>query len=245
MNRSKAESSIKNAEFNIKNVCVLQHTEAEFLGLIEDHFEGRNIRFDYQRPFTVGGSVPQSVEGYDGLIILPGGPYGVVSGHLLPSFSAELRLSKLFLGAGLPIIAFGLGATILAIASGGGAEEAPLKFWLEKATRVDENALAGRMPKTFPHAIYTRDKAVVPKGAEILAVGENEQPLVFSINDNCLGFMGHPGMKSGMAEDLIMEFAQTPPDTVQALEALRKAQPEIAISLSEMMKGMIEQTKLM
>ncbi len=29
----------------MKNLCTIQHTEAEYLGLIEDHFEGRNIRF--------------------------------------------------------------------------------------------------------------------------------------------------------------------------------------------------------
>ncbi len=233
------------AEFNIKNVCVLQHTEAEFLGLIEDHFEGRNIRFDYQRPFTVGGSTPKSAENYDGLIILPGGPYGVVSGHLLPSFSAELRLSKIFLEAGIPIIGFGLGATILAIASGGGAEESELEFSIERAIRTDENALGGKLPESFPLAIYGRDRMVLPKAAKILAAGENERPLVFSVNGNCLGFAGHPGMKGGMAEDLIMEFAQTPPNTVQALSALREAQQEIAISLSKIMQGMVEYTKLM
>ncbi|MCF6325970.1 MAG: hypothetical protein L3J21_01615 [Devosiaceae bacterium] len=233
------------AEFKIKNVCVLQHTEAEFLGLIEDHFEGRNIRFDYRRPFTVGGTVPDSTDGYDGLIILPGGPYGVVSGHLLPSFSAELRLSKMFIEAGLPIIGFGLGATILSIAAGGGADEADLDFRIEKANRVKESALDGKMPQSFPLAFYGRDQTVLPKSATVLAAGENEQPLVFSINNNCIGFAGHPGMKSGMAEDLIMEFAQTPPDTASTLGELRDAQFEIATSLSAMMKGMVEETGLM
>ena len=38
----------------MKNICVIQHTEAEFLGLMEDHFEGRNIRFHYNRPFAAG-----------------------------------------------------------------------------------------------------------------------------------------------------------------------------------------------
>ena len=35
---------------------VIQHTSAEYLGLIEDHLEGRSIRFRYCRPFT--GKVP-------------------------------------------------------------------------------------------------------------------------------------------------------------------------------------------
>ena len=230
------------AEFTIKNVCVLQHTEAEFLGLMEDHFEGRNIRFDYQRPFTVGGSVPQSIEPYDGLIILPGGPYGLVSGHLLPSFSAELRLTKMFLEAKLPVVGFGLGAVILAIAAGGGAEEAPLRFELETARRVVPDALHGYLPAKFPSVTYMRDRLVLPGTAQVLAKGDKGDPLVFSLNENCLGFVGHPGMKGGMAEDLIMEFAETPDNTVQGLERLRELQGEIATVLSQIMVGLSKTT---
>ena len=29
----------------MKTLVVIQHTSAEYLGLIEDHFEGRRIRF--------------------------------------------------------------------------------------------------------------------------------------------------------------------------------------------------------
>ena len=42
----------------MKTVCVLQHIESEYLGLIEDHLEARSIRFRYCRPFVAGGSVP-------------------------------------------------------------------------------------------------------------------------------------------------------------------------------------------
>ncbi len=117
----------------MKRLAVLQHTEAEYLGLMEDHFEGRNIRFQYFRPFASGGIVPAGVGSFDGLILLGGGPYGVVSGHLLPSLGPELRLTRAFLDAGIPVLGFGLGAVILAIAAGGGAEEAPLRFVIEDA----------------------------------------------------------------------------------------------------------------
>ena len=46
----------------MKTLCVLQHVQAEFLGLLEDHFEGRNIRFHYCRPFAPGTKVPASAE---------------------------------------------------------------------------------------------------------------------------------------------------------------------------------------
>ena len=75
----------------MKTICVLQHVEAEYLGLIEDHLEARAIRFRYARPFVPGGKVPASAEGYDGLILLGAGPFGVVSGPLVPSLRSEER----------------------------------------------------------------------------------------------------------------------------------------------------------
>ena len=39
-------------------VAVIQHTSGEYLGLMEDHLEGRRIRFQYFRPFAGGGKLP-------------------------------------------------------------------------------------------------------------------------------------------------------------------------------------------
>lgn len=81
----------------MKTLCILQHIEAEYLGLLEDHLESRNIRFHYVRPFTPGGVIPSTVEGFDGLILLGAGQYGIVSGDLIPSLGPELRLATDFL----------------------------------------------------------------------------------------------------------------------------------------------------
>ena len=229
----------------MKTVCVIQHTEAEYLGLMEDHFEGRNIRFLYSRPFASGGTIPASPEGLDGLILLGGGPYGMVSGHLLPSMGPELRLTRAFLDAGLPVIGLALGALILAVAAGGGAEEGPLRFEVPVAHAVRPGLLDGRMPESFPLACYLRDRPVLPPDTETLATGPAGEPLIFLLRENCLGFLGHPGMKRGMAEDLIMEFAETPENTVESLESLGAAQAEIAEALTDLMIGVSAQTGLM
>lgn len=221
----------------MKTVCVIQHTEAEYLGLIEDHFEGRNIRFQYRRPFTPGGMLPTSVKGFDALMLLGGGPYGLVSGHLLPSAGHELRLTRAFLDAGLPVLGLELGAVILAVAAGGGASEAPLRFYLDTAQAAGPGLLGGNLPGTFPLALYLRDAPVLPESAEVLATGEAGDPLVFSVGGNSLGFVGHPGMKRGMVEDLIMEFAETPENTAESLADLSRAQAEIAGALTSIMVG--------
>lgn len=229
----------------MKTIAVIQHTETEYLGLMEDHFEGRNIRFLYGRPFAAGGKLPESPEGLDGLILLGAGPYGLVSGHLLPSMGPELRLTKAFLDAGLPVIGIGLGAVIMAVAAGGGAEEAPLRFSVTTATATTPGLLGGHMPQTFPLALYLRDRAVLPDNAEVLARDPDGEVLAFSLGANSIGFVGHPGMKRGMAEDLIMEFAETPDNTVEGLEALGAAQGEIAEVLSGLMVGICQHTGLM
>lgn len=234
----------------MKTLCVIQHTEAEYLGLIEDHFEQRNIRFTYKRPFTEGGTLPTSPEGFDGLMLLGGGPYGVVSGDLLPSMSHELRLTRAFLAAGLPVIGLELGAVLLAVAAGGGAAEAPLRFEVTEAIAAiaaiarAPGLLGGHLPDRFALGCYLRDAPVLPEGATVLAADANGVPLLFAIG-NSLGCIGHPGMKRGMIEDLIMEFVDTPDDTAETLAALSRAQGEIAEALSQLMVGVVAHADLM
>ena len=229
----------------MKTLCVLQHVEAEYLGLLEDHFEGRNIRFHYCRPFAPGVQVPASPEEFDGLVVLGAGPKGIVSGDLIPSLGAELRLTKAFLDRGLPVIGIGVGACILASAAGGGAEEHPLRMALENARSLTADALKGHLPQTFPVAVYMRDRPILPGEAKVLAVNEVGEPLVFQIGDNCFGFLGHPGIKSAMVEDLIMEFDEVPEGTAETLASLRAAQPDIAAALTKIAVGLIDATHLM
>ena len=229
----------------MKTLCVLQHVESDYLGLIEDHFEGRNIRFRYCRPFAPGAVVPVNADDFDGLVVLGAGPLGIVSGNLVPSLGAELRLTRSFLDRGLPIIGIGIGACILSTAAGGGAEEAPLRFIVDNARRVIADALVGRLPTTFPAAIYMRDRPVLPAGARVLAVGNHGEAVLFQCGDNGFGFLGHPGIKSAMIEDLIMEFDEVPEGTAETLAELRAAQSEIAVALADIMVGLIGVTHLM
>ena len=57
-------------------VAVIQHTSGEYLGLMEDHLEGRRIRFQYFRPFAGGGKLPAPDLPADALMLLGGGPWG-------------------------------------------------------------------------------------------------------------------------------------------------------------------------
>ncbi len=226
----------------MKTICVLQHTEAEYLGLMEDHMESRSIRFHYCRPFVPGGLIPPSAEGFDGLVVLGAGPFGIVSGHLLPSLGAELRFIKDFVDRGLPVVGIGQGAILLCVAAGGGADEAPLRFEVEEARRTSDNALGGMLPERFPISIYMRDRPVLPEESQVFSQSEAGEPVIFGVGSNSLGFLGHPGVKSAMIEDLVMEFEETPADIAEKLGVLRAEQGRIAEALSQIMVGIVRHT---
>ena len=229
----------------MKQLAAIQHTSADYLGLIEDHLEGRRIGFNYHRPFTEAGIVPQFAAMGDGLILLGGGPWGSAGARDVPTLKEEVALAKACFMSGLPIIGIGLGAQILALATDGSVESAPLEFSVGMATRTSGDALDGYMPETYPNAIYMRDRPVPPSYAKILSVDGQGRPAAFQIGDNCFGFTGHPGFKRAMAEDLIMEFEEGPADHASALEYLGVHKNAIADALVPIMTGLVKFTGLM
>jgi GMP synthase-like glutamine amidotransferase len=228
---------------NILNV--IQHTSADYLGLMEDHLEGRRIRFRYFRPFTEQGTIPQAGDVCDGLFLMGGGPWGSAGGRDLPSLQQEIQLIRDMLDQGKPVIGIGLGAQILAIAAGGGSQQAALAFEVGYARRVVNDALGGFMPERFPHVSYMRDRPVLSTKAQVLAEDEAGRPAVFQVGKNALGFVGHPGFKTAMAEDLIMEFEESPENPAPLLEDLQLMMREIEDALVPIMTGIIKVTGLM
>lgn len=228
---------------NILNV--VQHTSADYLGLMEDHLEGRRIRFQYFRPFTEQGAIPQATDICDGLVLLGGGPWGSAGGRDVPTLEDEVRLTRAMLDQGKPVIGVGLGAQILALAGNGGSVQAELEFEVGYARRIQPEALGGFMPERFPHVSYMRDRPVLPPEALVLAVDEAERPAVFQLGTNAVGFVGHPGFKTAMAEDLIMEFEECPDDPAPQLERLQLMMREVEDALVSLMTGIIKVTGLM
>ncbi len=225
-------------------VAVIQHTSGEYLGLIEDHLEGRGIRFQYFRPFAAG-QLPDAALPADALILLGGGPWGAAGDRDLPTLSAEVELVRRRLDEGTPVVGFGLGATVLALAAGGGVEAAPLRFDIQRARRTQDDALNGFLPAAFHQVTYRRDKPVLPASANVLAVDEDASPSVFQIGDNSYGFAGNPGIKLGMVEDLIMEFDEVPDRAIETLAELRELQVALEDELVPIMTGLVQCTSLM
>lgn len=226
-------------------VSVVQHTSAEYLGLIEDHLEGRGIRFKYFRPFTAGGTLPDQDSVRDGLVLLGGGPWGSAGGHDVPTLKEEIRLARASLMFESPVIGIGLGAQILAIAAGGASAPAALDFEVTTARRVDAAALHGYLPQEYPLAIYMRDWPVPPAHARVLARDRKGRDVLWQIGECAFGFAGHPGLKVAMVEDLIMEFDESPADAGPELQKLRAAQASIEDALVPIMTGVVRLARWM
>ncbi len=229
-----------------KTLAVVQHDSAEYLGLIEDHFEGRRIRFRYYRPFADGGRLPQAREWAEGLVLLGGGPLGAARGpSRLPSFDAEVALTATALAGGVPILGIGLGALILCKAAGGDVASTPLAFEVTTARRTADDALAGYLPPLYPHVRYGRDAPVLPGAARVLALDASGKPALFQLGERAFGFLGNPGIKSAIVEDLIMEFPDAPDDPESGLRALRACRGAIEAALVPIMTGLVRCMQLM
>lgn len=229
----------------MSHITVIQHTSAEYLGLMEDHLEGRLIRFTYCRPFVEGVSVPHQDTIDDGLILLGGGPWGSAGTRDVPTLQKEIELAHCCLMLGLPIIGIGLGAQILAIAGGGRSDPQELASSVGTAHKVKDGALAGYLPESYPLVTYMRDKLVLPDYAEVLAEDDNGEPALFQMGSNCFGFTGHPGIKPAMIEDLVMEFEESPDDSGETISLLRSQMRQVEDSLIPIMTGLIHLTGLM
>lgn len=229
----------------MKILAVVQHTSAEYLGNIEDHLEGRRIRFRYSRPFTAGGRVPKPGSLLDGLVLLGGGPWGSAGVRNVPTLDQEVELTRAAFARGLPVLGIGLGAQILAIAAGGGSEPSDLVFDVGEATRTHPGALAGFLPERYPLVVYGRDRPQLPPGAEVLARDAAGQPALFQVGEKALGFTGHPGTKPAIVEDLIMEFDEVPAGTGPALERLRTVRVGLEDALVPIMTGVVRILGLM
>ncbi|CEJ86368.1 GMP synthase-glutamine amidotransferase domain-like protein [Hyphomicrobium sp. GJ21] len=227
----------------MKHVSVIQHTQSEWLGHIEDHLEARGVRFSYIRPFVNGGKFPSPTVLGDGLILVGGGRWGASSaGHILPTLEEEVRLVRACLMLDKPVLAMGVGSQILSLAGDGQVEAAPLSFKVGTATRVCEDALEGFMPATFPNIVFMRDRPLPPNYAKTLAVDEDGAVAAFQIGRNAFGFSGHPGLRRAMMEDLVMEMDDVPDGVAANLETLGAWNVRIEDALVPIMTGLVRHT---
>ena len=226
----------------MQTIAVLQNSDAEHLGLVEDHLEGRNIRFRYIRPAHDSDWIRKAELPKDGLILLGAAPYGTVSDPIIPMLNHKLRIIETCLLKNLPILAFGTGAQMLSLALNGTVAPMDMTVSVDRAYRTDANALNGFLPVEFPVITFMRDAPLAPPGSAVLAESKDGSPMLFLAQENCLGFFGHPGIKSAMIEDAIVQAPAYDFGNSDVLSEIRCAQVELENALVSMMTGIIQIT---
>ncbi|MEJ2059778.1 MAG: GMP synthase [Gammaproteobacteria bacterium] len=199
----------------MKNYLVLQHTYAEFLGLIEAQLQHRNIAYGYVRPF-IGDPLPSSASQYDGVFLL-GGAWPTADRDKVPHADEEINVIRMFQKANRPVIGIGMGALLMAEAAGGKPLLEPAytaKFTtahLTEAGRDDEFAasLDGRRLLVLYHG-----DVELPEGVEPLLVDDEGHWLLIRTAGQSYGMLFRPEMKPGMLEDILMEEGHNPPPNI-------------------------------
>ena len=194
------------------------------------------------RPHTAKGRLPATVKFTDGVFLLGGGPWGAAGINDLPTLGEEVELARQCLKNGTPVIGVGLGACILALAAGGGVEARETRFRVGEAKRTDDGALNGFLPAAYPYAAFMRDRPIPPPTARVLAVDEDDRPALFQVGANSFGFVGHPGIKVAMVEDLAMEFGDAVDNLLEGIDQLRSRQRAIEDALVPIMTGLVQIT---
>lgn len=202
----------------MKNFAVVQHTYAEFLGLIETQLEKRDIGFSYIRPF-VGQDLPGSAGQFDALFLL-GGKDPVTDRDASPWLDDEMRLVGLFRQARRPIVGFGFGAMV--VAEHEGAQMSPEPFHQAYWTTAHTTA-AGKGDAVAEAAegrrvlVMTNGSAKLPPGLEPILVDDDGNWIAIRPEPLTYGLLFRPELKPGMIEDMIMEAKRETPSNIGEL----------------------------
>lgn len=209
----------------MKRFAVVQHTYSEFLGLIENQLEKRDIGFHYFRPF-VGQALPGSAAQYDALFLL-GGRTPVTDRKANPWLDDELNLIDTFRRAQRPVVGLGFGALLVAAHAGAHTSAEPFHraYWTHahKTAAGTGDALAEAVHGRRVLVMYN-GTATLPAGVEPLLVDDDGQWLAIRPDPLTYGLLFRPELKPGMIEDMIMEAKRHTPDNIGELLAQARAE---------------------
>ncbi|HUW98323.1 MAG TPA: hypothetical protein VMV40_05690 [Acidiferrobacter sp.] len=231
----------------MKQFAVVQHTYAEFLGMIENQLEKRDIGFAYFRPF-VGQDLPGSAGQFDALFIL-GGQYAIDDHARNPWHDDELRLVRLFREAKRPVVGLGYGALILAEYDGAQVSREPFHnaYWTtaHKTQAGDRDAVADAVDGR-PVLVMCNGSATLPAGLEPIVVDDEGRWIAIRPDPLAYGLLFRPELKPGMIEDMIMEADRNAPaDIGELLTSARRHWPDTQKITDRVIVGLVKELDLM
>ena len=150
-----------------RRVLIFQHAEPEHPGLITTALESVGVESEIIRT-DLGGALPPSLEGSDGLIIM-GGPQSVYEEDRFPFLKGEKLLAREAVDKGKPMLGVCLGSQIIAdvlgadVRPGGGMELG----WrdVRRSPAVADDEVLSSLPDSFTPMHWHGDVFDLPAGA--------------------------------------------------------------------------------
>jgi len=234
----------------MKRLLAVQHTFAEFLGALEPQFEGRGIGFQYVRT-VAGDDVAGTPTQFDSLWLL-GAAHPAGDAVNSPWLQDEIRLVKTFQRSGRPVVGLGVGAHVLAAASGAELSVDPAhdaRFVTAVALdRADPLALAVDGRRVM---VMACGHCEPPPGSTPVVADGSGNWIAFRNGPPGYGLLFRPELKPGMLEDMVMEEGREVPENMQQLietardewEATQETSARIVAALVGALGMMDERTR--
>jgi GMP synthase (glutamine-hydrolysing) len=155
-----------------------------------------------------GDAVPDTTEGYDGLVVL-GGPMNAGDDPRYPNLAAEAALIRRFAGRGLPVLGICLGAQLMARAFGAAVRQNPVPeigfTAIDALPAAANDPVLGKGP--WPPLMHWHyDTFDLPAGATLLASTAACRHQAFRMAPGQYGFQFHLEVTAAIIGDWVRNY---------------------------------------
>ena len=209
-----------------RRVLIFQHAEPEHPGLITTALKSVGVEAEIIRT-DLGGALPPSLEGSDGLIVM-GGPQSVYEEDRFPYLKDEKRLTREAVDSGKPVLGVCLGSQIIADVLGadvrpGGDIELGWRD-VRRSPAVADDEVLSSLPDSFTPMHWHGDVFDLPAGAASIGGSDMTSVQGFVYGGHVYALLFHLELTRQQIEAMADLF----PDD------LRKANVDPATLLNEM-----------
>ena len=223
-------------------VLVVEHQSDAGLGLVGERLREAAVETVVVGPDS-GVDVPESLHGYDGLIVL-GGSMGPTEDERAPWLPATRRLLAEGVASGTPTLGICLGAQLLVTATGGHVRLMPqgpevgvhgVRFHDGVAQDPLFGGLAGaELPAMQWHWL---EADVLPENASLLASNGACQNQAFRVGERAWGVQFHPEALADTAQDWANEegadLRKIGMRAEELVDSVRTAEPHLRAAWSQ------------
>lgn len=215
-------------------ILVVEHEADAGLGLLGERFAEIGVETVVVGP-DAGLPVPESLDGYDGLVVL-GGAMGPTDDEVAPWLPATRQLLATAVDQSVPALGICLGAQLLATATGGHVRRIPEAPEVGLLTvQLNEAAATDPLLGGFEHAElpvvqwHWLEADRLPEGAELLASSPACRNQAFRLGSHAWGLQFHPEALGDTAQawTSVEDLTADGLDPATVVRGVREAEPQL------------------